>query len=136
MKHIFLLIGVILISLPTVGHAQLFKKKKKEVAPVVEKKKEAKKSKYKPYKEIITEEAVSDTGLWDVHKVDDKNYFEISKDVLGQEILVVSRISGFVKNLNFGGAGVKSRPQQVIRWHKMDNKILLRSVSYNSIADE
>jgi hypothetical protein len=49
--------------------------------------------------------------------------------------LITSRISGFVKNLNFGGAGVESRPQQVIRWQKKDDKILLRSVSFNSIAN-
>ncbi|MEO1626610.1 MAG: zinc-dependent metalloprotease, partial [Bacteroidota bacterium] len=34
----------------------------------------------------------------------------------------------------FGGAGMKSRPQQVIRWQKLDDKLLLRSVSYNSVA--
>lgn len=97
------------------------------------KKKEAK---IKPFEEIIIEGAVSDDGLWSVHKVDGKNYFEIPSAILEREILVVSRIAGFVKNLNFGGAGVKSRPQQVIRWQKFDDYILLRSVSYNSIADE
>ena len=72
----------------------------------------------------------------DRHKVGSKHYFELPDSLLEKEILIVSRISGFVKNLNFGGAGVKSRPQQVIRWQKMDEKILLRSVSYNSVASE
>ena len=49
-------------------------------------------------------------------------------------MLVVSRIAGHVKGLNFGGAGMKSRPQQVLRWQKLDDKILLRSVSFNSVA--
>ena len=48
---------------------------------------------------------------------------------------MVSRIAGHVKNLNFGGAGMKSRPQQVIRWQQKDDKILLRSVSYSSVAN-
>lgn len=30
---------------------------------------------------------------------------------------------------------MESRPQQVIRWQKKDDKVLLRSVSYNSIAN-
>ena len=94
-----------------------------------------KKKKEKTYKDIITDKAESDEGLFTVHKVKDKYYFEISNDLLEQEILIVSRISGHVKNLNFGGAGMKSRPQQVIRWQKHDNKILLRSVSYNSVAN-
>ncbi len=92
------------------------------------------KDKKKTYSDVITKDAESSEGLISTHQVDGKNYFEISKDLLEKEILVVSRISGFVKNLNFGGAGVKSRPQQVIRWQKSGNKILLRSVSYNSVA--
>lgn len=93
-----------------------------------------KKEEKKTYEDIITKDALSSVGLWSTHKVEDKNYFEIPDTLLEQEILVVSRISGFVKGLNFGGAGVRSKPQQVIRWQKMDNKILLRAVSYNSVA--
>ncbi|MEM6772047.1 MAG: DUF5117 domain-containing protein, partial [Bacteroidota bacterium] len=75
-------------------------------------------------------------GLFTVINKEGKTYFEISKDILEDEILIVSRISGFVKGLNFGGAGTKSRPQQVIRWQKHGDKLLLRSVSYNSVASE
>ncbi|MGB1216643.1 MAG: zinc-dependent metalloprotease, partial [Saprospiraceae bacterium] len=116
------------------AEAQLFKKKKKKITEAVKPKKD--KGKIKPYKDIITKDAISDEGLFDTHKVNDKFYFELPNDLLEKEILVVSRISGHVKGLNFGGAGMKSRPQQVIRWQKMDDKILLRSVSYNSVADE
>ena len=118
--------------IPQNAEAQLFKRKKKEVAPV--RKDEPKKGKLKPYKKIITKDAVSENGLFTTHKVDDKWYFEIPDSLLEEEILVTSRISGFVKGLNFGGAGIKSKPQQVIRWQKKDNKLLLRSVSYNSVA--
>ena len=99
-------------------------------------KKDGKEKKEKKYTDIITDDAVSTSGLFATHKVKDKHYFEISDALLEKEILVVSRISGFVKGLNFGGAGVKSRPQQVIRFQKMDNSILMRSVSYSSVADE
>lgn len=92
--------------------------------------------KIKPYKDIITKEAVSDSGFFVVHKVDGVSYFELPKTVLNKEILITSRISGFVKNLNFGGAGVESRPQRVIRWQRNDDQIFLRYVSYNSVANE
>lgn len=92
--------------------------------------------KIKPYADIITAQAVTDSGLFIVHKVNDKHYFELPVGLLNREILVVSRISGYVKNLNFGGAGMESRPQQVIRWQRHDDLILLRSVSYNSVASE
>ncbi|MGJ3236815.1 zinc-dependent metalloprotease [Marivirga sp.] len=115
------------------SNAQLFGKKKKEETP---KENGGSKSKYKSYSKVITSEAESDEGLFTFHKVDDKYYFEIPEDLLEKEILIVSRISGHVKGLNFGGAGMKSRPQQVIRFQKKDNQLLLRSVSYNSVADE
>ena len=75
-------------------------------------------------------------GLFNLYQESDKLYFEIDKSLLEEEILIVSRIKGHVKGLNFGGAGMRSRPQQVIRWQKHGNKILLRSVSYNAIANE
>ncbi len=84
--------------------------------------------------DIITDKAVSSDGLFKTHTVGSDHYFELPNDILDKEILIVSRISGFVKNLNFGGAGVKSKPQQVIRWQKIGEKIVLRSVSYNSVA--
>lgn len=89
----------------------------------------------KTYEEVITADAQTDEGLFTVHKVDGKYFFEIPFDLLDEEILVVSRISGHVKGLNFGGAGMKSRPQQVIRWQRQDDQVLLRSVSYNNVAD-
>ncbi|MGB3466970.1 MAG: zinc-dependent metalloprotease [Cyclobacteriaceae bacterium] len=112
------------------------KKKKKDTTETAKAKKPKSKSKIKPYKQVVTSEAVTDKGLIDVHKVIGDYYFEIPHDLLEEEILVVSRISGFVKGLSFGGAGMKTRPQQVIRFQKKDENILLRSVSYNSVASE
>lgn len=90
----------------------------------------------KAFSEVITSSAVSYPGLFTVHQQEGKCYFEIPNSLLNQEILVVSIISGYVHNLNFGGAGMNSRPQQVIRWQRQGDKVLLRSVSYNSVASE
>ncbi len=115
--------------------AQIFKRNKKEAPAAEAKKPKAKKDKMKKYDEVITKEAVTDSGLIITHQVDKDFYFELPKNLLEKEMLIVTRISGFVKNLNFGGAGTKSRPQQVIRWQEKDKRIMLRSVSYNSVAD-
>jgi hypothetical protein len=137
---VFLLSCLFFISaFPLESQAQILKKKRKKkaaAAAAAAKKKKKPDSKLKPYKDIITKEAISQEGLFTVHKVGDKHYFELSNDILDKEILIVSRIAGHVKGLNFGGAGMKSRPQQVIRWQRMDDRIILRSVSYNSVADE
>lgn len=92
-------------------------------------------SKIKTFKEVITSKAVSDPGLFTVHKVESKYYFEIPDSLLNREILVITRISGTVENFNFGGAGMETRPEQIARWERMEDKILLRSVSYTSVAN-
>lgn len=132
---IYLLTALFLIGLNYPSQAQLFGKKDKK-GKTEQPKKPEKKSPYKKYSEVITSEAESDEGLFTYHKVGSKHYFEIPNTILEKEILIVSRISGHVKGLNFGGAGMKSRPQQVIRFQKKDEQLLLRSVSYNSVANE
>ena len=87
------------------------------------------------YKDLL-KDADRQTGLFNVIAKEGKTYFELPVALMDEEILVVSRISGHVKGLNFGGAGMRSRPQQVVRWQKHDEKVLLRSVSYNSVASE
>jgi len=130
-KFTFLFL-LLFFGLATPNFAQDKKEDTKEETDKDKKKKSI--SKIKPLTDIITEEAKSDTGLFTVHKMGDKYFFEMPNDLLNKELLVVSRISGHVKNLNFGGAGMKSRPQQVVRWEKHEERILLRTVSYNSVA--
>lgn len=90
----------------------------------------------KKYSEVITKGAKSDEGLFTVHKVDDKYYFEIPDSMLSREMLLVTRVAGSTQNLSFGGAGQKARGQQVVRWERKENNILLRHVSYSSVANE
>ncbi|MGB0863205.1 MAG: zinc-dependent metalloprotease [Saprospiraceae bacterium] len=130
-----LVVATLLFSVD--ASAQIFKKKKKNPPKkAMKKKKPPRKGGIQPYTKVITKDAKSDEGLFTVHQVKNKYYFEIPKDVMGKEILVVSRIAGTVKGLNFGGAGMKSRPQQVIRWERFEDNILLRSVSYSSVATD
>lgn len=93
----------------------------------------------RPYKEIITSKAVTDKGLFDVHKVEDKYYFEIGDSMLGREILVVNRISkaaAGMRNGFFGYAGDQIG-QNVIRFEKgPNNKIFLRTISYAEYAKD
>ena len=107
---------------------QSAKQKKKAAA--------ASKNGIKPFSKVITKDAKSDEGLFTVHKVDDKYYFEIPDSLLEREVLLVSRIAATVQNLSFGGAGMKARSQQVIRWQRQDDKLLLRHVSYENVAND
>lgn len=87
----------------------------------------------KPYKEIITGKAETDKGLFSVHKIEDKYYFEIGDTIFGRELLVVNRIAkaaAGMRNGFFGYAGDQVG-QNVIRFEKgPNNKIFLRNVSF------
>ena len=93
----------------------------------------------KPYSEIITSKAITDKGLFAVHKVEDKYFFEIGDTLLGREILVVNRISkaaAGMRNGFFGFAGDQVG-QNVIRFEKgPNNKLFLRNISYAEYAKD
>jgi hypothetical protein len=86
----------------------------------------------RPYRRIITAEAVSDTGLFIAHRIKDKLYYEIPIGELGKELLVVSRIAMAQAGMGHGGQRVNN---QVVRWVRVGDRILLRNVSYQIMAD-
>ena len=45
----------------------------------------------KAFKEVITAQAKSDEGLFTVHRIDEKLFFEIPTKLFGKEMLLVSR---------------------------------------------
>ena len=95
----------------------------------------------KPYKEVITSKAISDGGLFWVHKVDDKYYFEIPDSLFNREILVVNRISKASAGMRAGGSffgyGGDQIGQNVIRFEKgPNNKVFLRTISYAEYAKD
>jgi Met-zincin/Domain of unknown function (DUF5117)/Domain of unknown function (DUF5118) len=87
----------------------------------------------KPYKEVITDKAVTRKGMFTVHKVDDKYYFELPTQILGRDILVVNRVSksSVESPKGFYGYAGDQIGQNVIRYEKgPNNKIFLKNISY------
>jgi len=89
-----------------------------------------KEKKIKPYDKVITKEAVSDSGLFIVHRLDGKFFYEIPVAKLNKEMLLVSRISR-TPSVGYGG---EENNTEVIRWEQKYEKILLRTVSYVNVA--
>ncbi|MSP85050.1 MAG: DUF5117 domain-containing protein [Flavobacteriaceae bacterium] len=83
----------------------------------------------KPYKKVIDSTAVTQKGLIDVHKMDNKYLFEIPNSLLGSEIMTITRYSKTPAGGGiFGGEEIN---RQVVRWEKgLNNNILLRSITY------
>ena len=112
----------------TTAEAQIFKKKNKKTEKSDEK---PKKGALQPYNKIITKKAKTDKGLFDVHVVDDKHFYEIPDSLFNKEMLMVSRIAKTASGIGFGGGKINT---QVLRWEKKGKKVLLRVVSYGIVA--
>ncbi len=110
--------------------------KKAETPPATEapSKPAANKNGIKPYKDVITAEAVTDNGMFDVHYVDKKYFYEIPVNLLGRDMLMVSRIAKTATGIGYGGEQINS---QVLRWERLkDDKITLREISYQNVAND
>ncbi|MFP5042245.1 zinc-dependent metalloprotease [Parasediminibacterium sp. JCM 36343] len=87
----------------------------------------------KPYKDVITDKAISKIGLFVVHKVEDKYYFEIPDTLLGREILSVVR---FVKVPSGAGYGGEIANQNTLSFEKGPNNMLfIRTITLVNTAD-
>jgi ribosomal protein S18 acetylase RimI-like enzyme len=87
----------------------------------------------KSYKEVITDKAVTRKGLFIVHKVEDKYYFEIPDTLLGREILSVVRLSKTAAGAGYGGEIVN---QETLVFEKgPSNNIFVRVITLISRAD-
>jgi hypothetical protein len=85
-------------------------------------------NKPKPYREVVTPGAYSKKGLFTVHKVDERFYFEIPNTLLGRDMLVVNRISRAPAGVGYSGDEIN---ENVIRFEKGPyNKIFLNSISH------
>jgi hypothetical protein len=81
---------------------------------------------------VITKDAKTDEGVFKIHTIKDKIYYEIPKSELDKEFLWVSQIAKTTLGVGYGGQAVGNR---VVRWERRDNKVLLRTVSYDIMAD-
>jgi len=134
MKRIkFLLTLLLTLTMLSGGYAQSKRKKKskkaKTEAPAP--KKAPKKNAIQPYKKVITKEAKTDEGLFTVHKLDGKYFYEIPDSLFNKEMLMVTRIAKTANGLGFGGG---KQNTSVLRWEVKDKKVLLRVVSHQVIA--
>jgi hypothetical protein len=86
----------------------------------------------KPYAQVVTARAQTRQGLFATHRVGSRLYYEIPARELGREMLLVSQIARNTLGAGYGGQPVANH---VLRWERRDNRVLLRSVSYDIVAD-
>ncbi len=126
----------IIVSCATMDAQSKRKSKKDEkteqVKPPAAKKKPGK---IKDYDKVITKDAISDEGMFDVHLVGESYYFEIPMYYLDTDMLLVSRFAKLPSNLGGGyvNAGTKTNTR-LINWQRFKNKILIKEKSSSAIA--
>jgi hypothetical protein len=62
-----------------------------------------KKGGIQPFDKVITSKAVSDEGLFNVHNVEGKFYYEIPDSLFGREMLLNTRIAKTAEGIGYGG---------------------------------
>ncbi|MEK6649933.1 MAG: zinc-dependent metalloprotease, partial [Bacteroidota bacterium] len=87
----------------------------------------------KKYDEVITKEAKSDSGLFVVHRIKSKLYYEVPFTSLGKEMILVSTQARTQGGIGYGGDAIARR---VVTWDRIDERIMLRSQSYAAIATD
>ncbi|NBC87743.1 MAG: DUF5117 domain-containing protein [Bacteroidetes bacterium] len=87
----------------------------------------------KPFSEVVPDDAETTEGLMTTHFDEEKLFLSLPDSILDREILTISRASQAPDGLAYGGEKVNT---QVLRWQRRGDKVLLRVVSYENIADE
>ena len=87
----------------------------------------------RPYRSVITERAVTQNGLFKVHRVGEQLFFEIPSPALNKEMLLISRpVESTLQNpAGFFGGGMR----QIVQWERMGNRIVLRAKEHDLMAD-
>ena len=90
----------------------------------------------RPYAQVVTDRAVTDSGGITVHRVEDRWLFEVPDSLVGRDFLLVTRIAGVPAN--FGGflsAGT-SLEERVVRWERQRDRVILRAIAFDAVADD
>jgi hypothetical protein len=128
---------VLLLELPLVAQPALGQDDKKDEPSTAQKDegppdRERERGRVRPYDEVITKEAKSDPGLFLVHRIGDKIFYEIAPATFGKDLLWVTQLAATQSGYGYGGSPVNHR---VVRWEQRGDDILLRDVKYSIRAE-
>lgn len=127
-KTLLYTVSLLFCLMPLKQQAQSKRKKKKDAKTEVAKPAPKKKNrKIKDYDKVITSDAVSDEGVFTVHKVGEKYFFEIPNEHLGKDMLLVSRIAKLPSGLGGGyvNAGSKTAERLIDLYRSMSLLLFL-----------
>jgi hypothetical protein len=85
-----------------------------------------------PYDRVITKEAKTAKGIFTVHQIGERFYYEIPKSELGKEFLWNSQIAKTTVGAGYGGG---QYAEKVVKWELKANRVLLEEIDFSVTAD-
>ena len=95
----------------------------------------------RPYNRVITAEAKTRRGLFLVHQLNDRLYFEIPEREFGKDMLIVGRFARSAASNpvrtggDFGTYPGDEFDSRALHWERNGNRVILRSISFAITAD-
>ena len=86
----------------------------------------------KPYDKVITADAKTQNGLFKIHTIKSKLYFEIPKAMLDQQLLMVATAMAVPTGTDHIGREIN---EDVVRFVLKGNKVLFQTVSHAYVSD-
>jgi hypothetical protein len=119
--------GILLFSC-SVSRKNSKRANEKTVQPVVIVKADTVKRNVKAYSDVIPGRAITQNGLFKIHKVDERYFFEIPDSLLNRDLLVVNRI---IKAPPFAGLSGDAIGESLIQFTKeLNNKVYIKRNSF------
>jgi hypothetical protein len=93
------------------------------------------------YNRVITREARTRRGMFAVHRVNEKLFFEIPRNEMNKDMLLVGRFTRAAAanprqpGGQFGNYGGDQFVERTLRWNRSGNRVILRSPSFAIVAD-
>nr|WP_240978761.1 zinc-dependent metalloprotease [Longimicrobium terrae] len=90
----------------------------------------------RPYAQVITSRAKSDTGGITVHRVDERWFMELPDSLMGRDFLLVGRVAATPEDFGAyipAGATVQER---MVKWERQGDRAILRAVPTAAFADD
>src|SRR5580658_5533550 len=85
-----------------------------------------------PFDRVITKDAKSKKGLFTVHQVGERFYYEIPKKELGKQYLWNTQIAKTTVGAGYGGSQLADK---VVEWEVRNNRVYLRDIDFSVAAD-
>jgi len=132
-------LAALMISLPAGSAQEKPKDAPKKKAPIsvpagpIIPKPAPESGKLKKYDDVITKDAVTMPGVFAVHRIDDKIFFEIPADKLGRLMLWQAEVSKGPGGSSFNGMTLSSA---VLKFERRGNKIYLWKASFDKRAGD